>query len=99
MQNRPLFDAHPRNFAANRYVYPVLSRRAAGISIGVNLNRDQLCTFHCIYCQVDRSQPAEAEFIGLDRLAEELDRTIELVVSGRIYEGPQFRHTPPRSAA
>ncbi len=99
MQNRPLFDAHPRSFAANQYVYPVLSRRAAGISIGVNLNLDQFCTFHCIYCQVDRSQPAEAEFIGLDRLAEELDRTIELVVSGRIYEGPQFCRTPPCSAA
>ena len=91
----PLFDAHPRNFAANRYVYPVLSRRAAGISIGVNLNLDQFCNFHCIYCQVDRSQPAEPEFVGLRRLAEELDETMELVVSGRIYEGPQFRHTPP----
>jgi wyosine [tRNA(Phe)-imidazoG37] synthetase (radical SAM superfamily) len=95
MQNSPLFDAHPRSFAANRYVYPVLSRRAGGISIGVNLSLDQFCNFHCIYCQVDRNQPAEAEFIGLDRLAEELDRTIEMVVSGRIYEGPQFRHTPP----
>ena len=73
----------------------MLSRRAGGISIGVNLSLDQFCNFHCIYCQVDRSQPAEAEFIGLDRLAEELDRTIEMVVSGRIYEGPQFRHTPP----
>jgi wyosine [tRNA(Phe)-imidazoG37] synthetase (radical SAM superfamily) len=91
----PLFDAHPRNFAANRYVYPVLSRRAGGISIGVNLNLDQFCNFHCIYCQVDRSQPAEAEFVGLRRLAEELDETIALVVSGRIYEGQKFRHTPP----
>jgi wyosine [tRNA(Phe)-imidazoG37] synthetase (radical SAM superfamily) len=94
MQNSPLFDAHPRSFAANRYVYPVLSRRAGGISIGVNLNLDQFCNFHCLYCQVERSQPAEAEFVGLDRLAEELDRTIELVVSGRIFEGPQFGHTP-----
>ena len=73
MQNSPLFDAHPRSFAANRYVYPVLSRRAGGISIGVNLSLDQFCNFHCIYCQVDRSQPAEPEFVGLRRLAEELD--------------------------
>jgi wyosine [tRNA(Phe)-imidazoG37] synthetase (radical SAM superfamily) len=95
MQNSPLFDAHSRSFAANRYVYPVLSRRAGGISIGVNLNLDQFCNFHCLYCQVDRSRPAEPEFVGLDRLAEELDRTIALVVSGRIYQGPQFQHTPP----
>jgi wyosine [tRNA(Phe)-imidazoG37] synthetase (radical SAM superfamily) len=94
MQNSPLFDAHPRSFAANRYVYPVLSRRAGGLSIGVNLNLDQFCNFHCVYCQVERSQPAEAEFVDLDRLAEELHRTIELVISGRIYEGPQFRQTP-----
>jgi wyosine [tRNA(Phe)-imidazoG37] synthetase (radical SAM superfamily) len=72
----------------------VLSRRAGGISIGVNLNLDQLCNFHCIYCQVDRSLPAEAEFVGLERLADELDQTIELVVSGRIYQGPRFRDTP-----
>ncbi len=72
----------------------MLSRRAGGISIGVNLSLDQFCNFHCIYCQVDRRQPAEAEFVAVDRLAEELDRTIELVVSGRIYEGPKFQQTP-----
>ena len=50
MQNpspRPLqalFAAHDRNFAANRYVYPVLSRRAGGISIGVNLNPERSAT-------------------------------------------------------
>ena len=90
----PLFDAHPRSFAANCYVYPVLSRRAGGISIGVNLNLDRACNFRCIYCQVDRSGPAEADFVDLDRLAGELDRMVELVASGRIYEGPQFRGTP-----
>jgi len=93
--DNPLFDLHPRSFAANRYVYPVLSRRAGGISIGVNVSLDQFCNFHCLYCQVDRRAPAEPEFVGLDRLADELDRTIELVVSGRIYQGVQFGNTPP----
>jgi wyosine [tRNA(Phe)-imidazoG37] synthetase (radical SAM superfamily) len=58
------FDAHPRTFAANRYVYPVLSRRAGGISIGVNLNLDRFCNFNCIYCQIDRSLPDQPE--GVD---------------------------------
>ena len=49
-----LFQDHPRSFEANRYVYPVLSRRAGGISIGVNLNVDKVCNFHCVYCQVSR---------------------------------------------
>ena len=54
----PLFESHPRSFEANRYVYPVLSRRAGGISIGVNLNADKICNFHCVYCQVDRASRA-----------------------------------------
>jgi wyosine [tRNA(Phe)-imidazoG37] synthetase (radical SAM superfamily) len=91
----PLFKDHPRTYAANRYVYPVLSRRAGGISIGVNLNIDKFCNFHCIYCQVDRSSLGEKHIVDLDRLADELSHTIDLVVSGRIFEGPQFRDTPP----
>ena len=52
----PLFASHPRSFAENLYVYPVLSRRAGGISIGINLNRNQFCNFRCIYCQVERDE-------------------------------------------
>ncbi len=90
-----LFSAHPRSFEQNRYVYPVVSRRADGISIGVNLNLDKVCNFDCIYCQVNRSEPGEKEFVGLDRLAGELDAAVELVASGRIYEQPKFSQTPP----
>jgi len=92
--SRSLFEAHPRSFARNRYVYPVLSRRAGGISLGVNLNRDKVCNFDCIYCQVDRSERGEKELVAIDRLTAELDATIGLVTSGRIYEGPQFGNTP-----
>ncbi|HPP54917.1 MAG TPA: radical SAM protein, partial [Thermoguttaceae bacterium] len=57
----PYFSAHPRSFADFRYVYPVVSRRAGGISLGVNLNLDQRCNFHCIYCQVQRTDlPTQA---------------------------------------
>jgi wyosine [tRNA(Phe)-imidazoG37] synthetase (radical SAM superfamily) len=91
----PLFEAHPRTFAANCYVYPVLSRRAGGISIGINLNLDKACNFHCIYCQVDRTEPREENFVDLPRLADELDCTVELVASGRIFEATQFGKTPP----
>jgi len=87
---------HPRNFAENRYVYPVLSRRAGGISIGVNLSLDKYCNYHCIYCQVDRSDPREQTRQPLDiaRLTEELNKTVELVVSGKIYEEAPFSDTP-----
>ena len=45
---------HSRLFQHNRYVYPVLSRRSRGISVGINLNPDKVCNFDCVYCQVDR---------------------------------------------
>ncbi len=93
--SRALFEAHPRSFESNRYVYPVLSRRSGGISIGVNLNLDKVCNFDCIYCQVDRTQLGERQFVELDRLEAELDAAVELVTSGRIYEHVKFRHTPP----
>ncbi len=95
---RPLFEEHPRRFAENRYVYPVLSRRAGGISIGVNLNRDRTCNFRCVYCQVDRESPPlpdASDPIDLARLAEELDAMVAAVQSGRLFEGPRFGTTPP----
>ncbi len=91
----PLFAKHTSEFAENHYVYPVLSRRAGGISIGINLNLDKLCTFHCVYCQVDHTEPGKAEKVDLTRLAEELDAMLEEVASGDIFAGPKFRDTPP----
>lgn len=52
------FASHPRHFDKFRWVYPVLSRRSGGLSIGVNINPDQACNFDCPYCQVDRRGPA-----------------------------------------
>ena len=106
---RPLFEDHTRQFAENRYVYPVLSRRAGGISIGVNLSPDKLCNFHCVYCQVDRELRAAGaeravplkdagygmgEPVDVDLLAAELDDMVDAVVSGRLFEGTRFGQTP-----
>ncbi len=57
--SHPLHAEHQRTFEANKFVYPVLSRRSRGISIGVNLNPDKVCNFDCIYCQVDRTRQGE----------------------------------------
>lgn len=44
---------HSRNFGEFEYVYPVVSRRSGGISLGINLSRhSRACSFRCIYCQV-----------------------------------------------
>jgi wyosine [tRNA(Phe)-imidazoG37] synthetase (radical SAM superfamily) len=89
-----LFADHQRDFENNRYVYPVLSRRSGGISIGINLNRDKACNFDCVYCQVDRSRPGESEAVDLPRLLAELDQMIALVTSERIFEQARFGGTP-----
>lgn len=90
----PLFASHPRAYAQNRYVYPVVSRRAKGISLGVNLNLDKVCNFDCVYCQVDRRETGVRDFVELPRLVAELDATVELVTSGRIFREPPFSETP-----
>jgi wyosine [tRNA(Phe)-imidazoG37] synthetase (radical SAM superfamily) len=43
---------HDRGSAGLTYVYPVVSRRAGGVSVGINLNVNNACNWRCIYCQV-----------------------------------------------
>ena len=43
---------HSRDSAGMTYVYPVVSRRAGGVSVGINLNPNNACNWACVYCQV-----------------------------------------------
>ena len=63
MTTHRLHTQHQRSFEWNRFVYPVLSRRSKGLSVGVNLNPDKICNFDCIYCQVDRRTESEVRFV------------------------------------
>ncbi|GAB4224725.1 MAG: radical SAM protein [Acidobacteriota bacterium] len=77
-------DDHPRRFADNRYVYAVLSRRARGLSIGINLNPDKRCNFDCIYCQVDRSVPSEVDRVDEAVLLAELRAMLAAAARGEL---------------
>ncbi|TWT92325.1 Radical SAM superfamily protein [Botrimarina colliarenosi] len=94
MQTHPLHSQHERRFATNRFVYPVLSRRSGGISVGVNLNPDKVCNFDCVYCQVDRSTRSESRFVETDQLLTELRDVLRTVASGDLYQTPKFADTP-----
>jgi wyosine [tRNA(Phe)-imidazoG37] synthetase (radical SAM superfamily) len=94
MSTLPLHTDHTRLFEHNRFVYPVLSRRSGGISIGVNLNPDKICNFDCIYCQVDRRSQSETRFVETAALTNELRTTLDLVASGHIYDTPKFLDVP-----
>jgi len=67
------FRDHRRELDENRYVYAVVSRRARGLSIGVNLNPDKACNFDCPYCQVDRTTPGGPSRVSVPDLAAELE--------------------------
>jgi wyosine [tRNA(Phe)-imidazoG37] synthetase (radical SAM superfamily) len=92
----PLHTSHERSFEQNRFVYPVISRRSGGLSIGVNLNPDKICNFDCIYCQVDRTTQSETTFVETDDLIRELDEMLSLATTGAIYDTEKFRDTPPQ---
>src|SRR5437899_5010868 len=85
---------HPRAYRENLYVYPVLSRRARGISIGINLNPDKVCNFDCIYCQVDRTNPPAVREVDEALLREELRAMLEEARSGALFDRPEFRALP-----
>ena len=86
---------HTRSWRENRFVYPVISRRSRGVSIGVNLNPDKVCNFDCIYCQVNRREEAETKFVATEQMLAELEGCLELVTSGRLFDDERFAATPP----
>lgn len=88
------FRVHPRDWRSNRYVYPVLSRRSGGVSIGINLNPDTACNFDCIYCQVDRSRTPLVRDVDLPVLRRELEDMLQTVLSGDIFREPTFADVP-----
>jgi wyosine [tRNA(Phe)-imidazoG37] synthetase (radical SAM superfamily) len=95
MAPTPLFSRHPRQWRSNRYVYPVISRRSRGLSIGVNLNPAKDCNFGCVYCSVDRTVPPAVREVDLAVLREELDGMLGLAASGELFAEEPFDQTPP----
>lgn len=81
---------HDRDLAGLTYVYPVLSRRAGGVSIGINLNPNNACNWHCAYCQVPDLVRGKAPAIDLAQLEQELGGFLDDLVHGDWLQ----RHAP-----
>lgn len=73
---------HDRDAAGKRYVYPVISRRAGGVSVGINLNPNNACNWHCAYCQVPDLQRGVAPEIDLVLLRSELLELLDDILNG-----------------
>jgi len=94
----PVRPAHPkipaRESLGQSLVYSVVSQRARGLSIGVNMNPDGQCNFDCVYCEVDRRKSRGAPTVDVARMRAELDHVLGLAITGRIREIPAFHATP-----
>ncbi len=77
---------HRRDIAGMTYVYPVVSRRAGGVSVGVNLNPNNACNWRCIYCQVPNLTRGAAPKIDLGQLEAELRSLLRDIVHGRFMQ-------------
>ena len=73
---------HSRDSAGLTYVYPVISRRAGGVSIGINLNPNNACNWRCVYCQVPDLKRGSAPRIDLNRLESELRSFLHELTAG-----------------
>lgn len=73
---------HRRDSAGLRYVYPVISRRAGGVSVGINLNVNNACNWACVYCQVENLTRGGPPPIDLELLERELDGFLDDALHG-----------------
>lgn len=77
---------HSRDRLRLKYVYPVFSRRAGGLSIGINLNTNNACNWRCIYCQVPNLVRGSAPDVDFDLLTHELKRMLAEILHGDFYK-------------
>ncbi|MCL2006017.1 MAG: hypothetical protein FWG73_07605 [Planctomycetaceae bacterium] len=92
---------HPRRFGTLRYVYPVISRRSGGLSLGVNLSPTGLCNFACVYCQIlaegnhtNGHEKPKSLLVPMDILEAELRQLISSANDGTLFEQSVFSTVP-----
>ncbi len=77
---------HSRDIAGLTYVYPVISRRAGGVSVGINLNANNACNWRCVYCQVPGLIRGGAPQVDIAVLGAELRRFFDELLRGNFME-------------
>jgi wyosine [tRNA(Phe)-imidazoG37] synthetase (radical SAM superfamily) len=77
---------HNRDVSGMKYIYPVVSRRAGGVSIGINLNINNACNWRCVYCQVPNLTRGTPPPIELDLLEKELRTFLNYALYGDFME-------------
>lgn len=86
---------HNRDVSGLTYIYPVVSRRAGGVSIGINLNINNACNWRCVYCQVPSLTRGTPPPINLTLLESELRGFLNQLLHGNFmseYVNEKDRH-------
>lgn len=86
--------AYARNFLHHRFVYVVVSPRAHGLSVGINMNPDKKCNFDCVYCEVNRDLAPRDQHLDVAVMVHELESTLALAHEGRLHGLPGFQSLP-----
>lgn len=77
---------HSSDIVGLKYIYPVLSRRAGGLSIGINFNTNNACNWRCLYCQVNNLTLGAAPELDFALLERELRYFLNDVLFGNFYD-------------
>jgi wyosine [tRNA(Phe)-imidazoG37] synthetase (radical SAM superfamily) len=83
---------HSRDSAGLTYVYPVVSRRAGGVSVGINLNTNNACNWRCVYCQVPDLARGTAPPVDMLLLEKELRGFLH-----ELLQGDFLQRVPPEA--
>ena len=76
---------HNRKFENFRFVYPVISRRAKGLSIGINCTPNGMCSLDCVYCQVNKRKTSE-NIPSVDEIIFELKEILSIYHKTKLSE-------------
>ena len=77
---------HSRELSGLKYIYSVVSRRAGGLSVGINLNVNNACNWQCIYCEIPNLTRGSPPPIELAVLEKELRFFLHEIIHGDYME-------------
>lgn len=80
---------------AYQFVQAVVSPRARGLSVRLNMNPDGFCNFDCVYCDVDRCPLRNCPRTpNLRTMLRELEEVLDLIAAGEAGRLPGCQGAP-----